>query len=121
MRQQLIKEYGELLPKATPEEWRRVRGEQEIIVRYEPEQAMATLPELLKAPGDRERLAALARALLGDERVQQRSEEQRAMIDRIGTTLGGKRVKGAPAAKKARGRASAPPARKAVARRRSRK
>ncbi len=121
MRQQLIKEYGELLPKVTPEEWRRVRGEQEIIVRYEPEQAMATLPELLKAPGDRERLAALARALLGDERVQQRSEEQRAMIDRIGTTLGGKRVKGAPAAKKARGRASAPAERKAVATRRSRK
>jgi pimeloyl-ACP methyl ester carboxylesterase len=118
MRQQLIKEYGELMPKVTPEEWRRVRGEQEIIVRYEPDKAMATLPELLKAPGDRERLAALARALLGDERVQQRSEEQLAMIDRIGTTLGGKKAKGAPAAKKARTRAAAP---KAVAKRRSRK
>src|SRR5512139_1849901 len=96
MRQQLIKEYGELLPKVTPEEWRRIRGEQEIIVRYEPDNALATLPELLKAPGDRDRLAALARALLGDERVQQRSEEQLAMIDRIGTTLGGKKAKGAP-------------------------
>jgi pimeloyl-ACP methyl ester carboxylesterase len=124
MRQQLIKEYGELLPTVTPEEWRRVRGEQEIIVRYEPERAMATLPELLKAPGDRERLAALARALLGDERVQQRSEEQLAMIDRIGTTLGNRKAKGAPPTRKARLRAAAPPAppaRKAVAKRRSRK
>ena len=57
MKQQLIKEYGDLLPTMTPDEWRRVRGEQEIIVRYEPERALATLPELLKAPGDRERLA----------------------------------------------------------------
>ena len=81
MRQQLIKEYGDLLPKMTPDEWRRVRGEQEIIVRYEPERALATLPELLKTPGDRERLATLARALMGDERVQRRSEEQLAMID----------------------------------------
>jgi pimeloyl-ACP methyl ester carboxylesterase len=121
MRQQLIKEYGELLPKVTPEEWRRVRGEQEIIVRYEPDQALATLPALLKAPGDRERLAALARALLGDKRVQERSEEQLAMIDRIDTSLGGKRGNGAAVAKKSRGRASAPVARKAVAKRRSRK
>jgi len=114
MRQQLIKEYGDLLPKATPEEWRRIRGEQEIIVRYEPEQAMATLPELLSAPGDRERLAALARALLGDERVQ-RSEEQLAMVDRIGTTLRGERGNGA-SPKSAPGRARKPVARKAAAR-----
>ena len=43
MKQQLIKEYGDLLPKMTPDEWRRVRGEQEIIVRYEPERALATM------------------------------------------------------------------------------
>jgi hypothetical protein len=121
MRQQLIKEYGELLPTVTPEQWRRVRGEQEIIVRYEPEQAMATLPALLKAPGDRERLAALARALLSDERVQQRSEEQLAMIDRIGTTLGNGRARGAPPVGKTRARAAAPAARTTAARRRSRK
>ncbi len=44
MRQQLIKEYGELLPKMTPDEWRRVRGEQEIIVRYEPERRWRRCP-----------------------------------------------------------------------------
>jgi pimeloyl-ACP methyl ester carboxylesterase len=121
MRQQLIKEYGHLLPQATPEEWRRIRGEQEIIVRYEPEQAMATLPELLKKPGDRERLATLARALLGDERVQSRSEEQLAMIDTIGTTLSGKRGNGASAKAKTKERVTAPSARKVVVRRRARK
>jgi pimeloyl-ACP methyl ester carboxylesterase len=121
MRQQLIKEYGHLLPQVTPEEWRRIRGEQEIIVRYEPERAMAALPELLKQPGDREKLAALARALLGDERVQGRSEEQLAMIERIGTTLRGRGGNGASAPKKAKGRVSAPAARKAVARPRARK
>jgi hypothetical protein len=121
MRHQLIKEYGDLLPKMTPDEWRRVRGEQEIIVRYEPERALATLPELLKTPGDRERLATLARALMGDERVQRRSEEQLAMIDRIGTTLKGKRANGGPVARKVKARASVPAARKTAARRRARK
>jgi hypothetical protein len=118
MKQQLIKEYGDLLPKMSPDEWRRVRGEQEIIVRYEPERALATLPELLRAPGDRERLATLARALMGDERVQRRSEEQLAMIDRIGTTLKGRRASGGPVATKAKARASA---RKPAAGRRARK
>ena len=47
MRQELRTEYKELLPAMPPDQWRRVRGEQEIIVRYEPEEALATLPELL--------------------------------------------------------------------------
>ncbi len=121
MKQQLIKEYGDLLPKMTPDEWRRVRGEQEIIVRYEPERALATLPELLKTPGDRERLATLARALMGDERVQPRSEEQLAMIDQIGTTLKRKRANSGPVARKVKARAPAPAARRTAARRRARK
>ena len=61
--------------------------------------------------------AELARALLGDERVQSRSDEQVAMIERIGTTLGSRRAKSAPAGK----RASPPAARKVVAKRRPRK
>ncbi len=115
MRQQLVKDYGHLLPKTSSDDWRRIRGEQEIIVRYEPERAIATLPELLKTPGDKERLAALARALLGDERVQ-RSEEQLAVVERIGTTLQ------RPRAKKANGngRAAKTRARKPAARARSR-
>jgi hypothetical protein len=100
----LIADYAELLPKMARDEWRRVRGEQEIIVRYEPERAMATLPELLNRPGDKERLVALVRQLLADERLQP-SAEQLAMVERLGDALEVTRAGGAapaPARKPAR-------------------
>jgi hypothetical protein len=89
MKQELMTEYRDLLPAMPPDQWRRVRGEQEIIVRYEPQQALATLPKLLKHPGDREKLVTLARRLLADERVQRAkpSTEQLAMVEHIGETL----------------------------------
>jgi pimeloyl-ACP methyl ester carboxylesterase len=118
MRQQLRKEYADLMPDIAAEEWRRIRGEQEIIVRYEPDRAMATLPELLKAPEDRQRLAALARALLGDERVES-SEEQLAMVERIGTTLRGNGAQRATGSNGTRARPAA--ARKPAGRSRARK
>ncbi len=73
----------------TPDQWRRIRGEQDIIVRYEPERAIATLPILLRDPADRERLVTLARRLLADERMQRAkpSSEQIAMLENIGETL----------------------------------
>jgi hypothetical protein len=72
-----------------PDAWRRVRGEQEIVVRYEPERALATLPNLLVKKEDRERLVKLVRSLLADERVQRAkpSSEQLAMIADIGEKL----------------------------------
>src|SRR5262249_28537907 len=70
LKKDLIEEYADLLPRLAPDEWRRIRGEQDIIVRYEPERALATLPLLLADPADRERLITLARRLLADERVQ---------------------------------------------------
>jgi hypothetical protein len=118
MRQQLRKDYADLMPDIAAEEWRRIRGEQEIIVRYEPDRAMATLPELLQAPGDRQRLAALVRALLGDERVES-SQEQLAMVERIGTTLGGNGGQGAAGSNGTRARPA--PARKPAGRSRARK
>jgi hypothetical protein len=85
----LVGEHRDMLPTLSPDEWRRVRGEQEIIVRYEPEQALATLPELLSDPRDRERLVTLVQRLLADERVQraQPSAEQVAMVESIGRML----------------------------------
>jgi pimeloyl-ACP methyl ester carboxylesterase len=89
MRKELIVEYRDLLPAIEPHEWRRVRGEQELIVRYEPERALATLPILLRDPADREKLITLARRLLADERLQRNkpSSEQIAMLTNIGETL----------------------------------
>jgi pimeloyl-ACP methyl ester carboxylesterase len=89
MKQELMKEYRDLLPDMPADQWRRVRGEQEIIVRYEPDQALATLPKLLARREDRERLVTLVRRLLADERVQHAkpSTAQLAMIENIGATL----------------------------------
>jgi hypothetical protein len=90
LKKELIEEYGDLLPKLAPDAWRRVRGEQDIIVRYEAEQALATLPALLADPADRDRLLALAQRLLADERVQRAgaTPEQQARLKSIGEVLG---------------------------------
>ena len=89
MKHELMTEYRDLLPAMPPDHWRRIRGEQEIIVRYEPEQALATLPKLLADPVDREKLVTLVRRLLADERVQRAkpSTEQLAMVEHIGEAL----------------------------------
>jgi pimeloyl-ACP methyl ester carboxylesterase len=88
-KQELIGEYKDLLPAMPPDQWRRVRGEQEIIVRYAPEEALATLPELLRDEADRTRLVTLVQRLLADERVQRAkpSHEQLQMIESIGQSL----------------------------------
>jgi hypothetical protein len=68
-KQELLREYGSLLPNLPPEESRRIRGEQDIIVRYAREQAIATLPQLVADPGDRERLLALLKVVGTDRRL----------------------------------------------------
>ena len=89
LKKELAGEYRDLLPDLKPDQWRRVRGEQDIIVRYEPDQAVATLPILLRDPADREKLITLVRRLLADERVQRvgPSSEQLSMIENLGATL----------------------------------
>jgi len=90
LKKELISDYADLLPELPPDQWRRIRGEQDIIVRYEPEEALATLPVLLANPADRTRLITLVRRLLDDERLQQMkpSTEQVAMLEQIAATLG---------------------------------
>jgi len=122
LKQQLASEYHDLLPDFAPDEWRRIRGEQDIIVRYEPEKAIAALPKLLMKPGDRERLVTLVRSLLADERMRrfEPTTEQLAMIENIGETLDVEPVKGkgkAPARKVTR-KPVRKPARKPTAKRR---
>ncbi|WP_455231202.1 DUF3141 domain-containing protein [Geopseudomonas aromaticivorans] len=93
-RHELAQDYANLLPAQSPETWRRIRGEQEIIAHYEPEQAIASLPDLLAETADRERLLTLLERLLEDERVQQSrpTAEQLAMLARIRSVLSGKPV-----------------------------
>jgi len=117
MRQELKADYHALLPSIPPDQWRRIRGEQEIIVRYEPEQALATLPKLLARQGDRDKLVTLVQRLLADERVQRTkpSTEQLAMVEHLGETLEvtprtsrpapvPRKAKGKPAGKRSRNR-----------------
>ncbi len=108
-KQALIDEYGDLLPKLPPDQWRRIRGEQEIIVRYEPGRALATLPDLLADHRDRERLVELVRRLVADDRVQRAkpSREQLAMIGDLRKTLAV--ADATPARRGTRGTKAAPP------------
>jgi len=89
LKRELVDDYRDLLPDLAPDQWRHIRGEQDIIVRYAPEQALATLPTLLSDPSDRERLLSVLERILTDERLSkmQPSADQRAMLTRISEVL----------------------------------
>jgi pimeloyl-ACP methyl ester carboxylesterase len=61
--------YAHLLPRISPERERRIRGEQEIIIRYESARALMALPHLLRHQKDRERLLALMEAVLTETKL----------------------------------------------------
>ncbi len=100
VKRELMAEYADLLPAMPPDQWRRIRGEQDIVVRYAPAEAMATLPRLLRDEADRVRLVTLVRRLLADERVQRAkpSTEQLAMVESIGHALAVDAIPAAPRA-----------------------
>lgn len=83
-RKELARSYAQYLPDLPLDQWRRIRGEQEIITRYAREEAIATLPMLLRERGDRERLLALVDKLMADPRVQEQpTDAQLAMVHRL--------------------------------------
>jgi hypothetical protein len=88
-KEELIGEYRDLLPDIPRDQMRRIRGEQEIIIRYEPEKALGTLPQLLHDPADRGRLLTLLDRLLSDDRIHLDgvTPEQRATLKRIREVL----------------------------------
>ena len=99
MEEELAATYAEYYPAAIPpDQFRRIRGEQEIIARFEPEQALLTLPVLLADRTDRERMLTLLDKLMTDERVQnaQPTAEQQAMFERIRTVLNRRRSSDRP-------------------------
>lgn len=90
LRKELVEAYAEYLPPETSlHELHRQRGLQDIIVRYEPAQALLTLPALLAAPADRQRLLALLDKLVVDPRVLggDPTPQQRDMLERIHAVL----------------------------------
>jgi pimeloyl-ACP methyl ester carboxylesterase len=90
LKRDLAEDYAEFLPALSREQMRRIRGEQDIIVHYEPERALHTLPKLLADAADRERLLTLIGRLLADERVRARklTAEDSARVDAILSVLG---------------------------------
>jgi hypothetical protein len=94
-------DYRALLPAWTPDEMRRVCGEQEVIVRYEADKAIESLPLLLTDRKDRERLLELLDRVLRDARVQRSirpTPAQTAMLARLRGVLrpAGRRVATSP-------------------------
>ena len=85
LKAQIAREIGDLLPQLAADEWHRIRGRQEIICRYEPEQALATLPKLLVSAEDRGRFLTVLERLLADPRIpaERVTAKQRAMAQRI--------------------------------------
>jgi len=89
LKEELIGEYRDLVPDIPRDQMRRIRGEQEIIIRYEPAKALETLPQLLRDPADRKRLLTLVDRVLSDKRIQLKgaTPEQRTMLKSIGEAL----------------------------------
>ncbi|WP_250454497.1 DUF3141 domain-containing protein [Caballeronia sp. ATUFL_M2_KS44] len=89
LRQELTHDYAQYMPQMQPDAWRRLRGEQEIVVRLEPQQALATLPDLLADADERKKLLTLMDTLLADSRMQstEPSAAQREMLARIRAAL----------------------------------
>jgi hypothetical protein len=85
LKAQIAREIGDLLPQLAADEWHRIRGRQEVICRYEPEQALATLPKLLVSAEDRGRFLTVLERLLADPRIpaERVTAKQRAMAQRI--------------------------------------
>jgi hypothetical protein len=85
LREELRQDYAELLPALDPADWRRLRGEQELLCRHAQDLALATLPGLLVDAAERRRFLALVDRLAGDARLQGMvlSAEQKAMAARL--------------------------------------
>jgi len=90
LKEELLGEYVDLLPEIPRDEARRIRGAQEIICRYEPEEAIASLPVLLGDADDRRRFLTLLQRVISDRRVLAMgpTQSQREMLDRIRAVLG---------------------------------
>jgi hypothetical protein len=89
LKQEIVAKYPDLLPNTTLEQQRPIRGMQDLIVHHDCDRALATLPALLKTPGDRRRLLTLLERAMAEEGVRQLDivPEQFEMLRRIRQVL----------------------------------
>lgn len=89
LKHELLREYQQFLPDLPAVTARRIQGEQDVIVSYEREAAIESLPHLLAEPRDRQRLLTLLERLSSDPRVQSEgiSKEQLETLNRIRRVL----------------------------------
>ena len=85
LKTQLVREYADLLPPLSAEQWHLIRGRQEIICRHERDRAVQTLPKLLASAEDRTRFLTVLDQLLADPRIStaRTTAAQRAMHARL--------------------------------------
>ncbi len=90
LKKEMMDDYKDLLPDLPADAARRIRGEQDVIVSHQREEAIASLPKLLNDKNDRERLLKLLELLECDRRLQSDgiTPEQTAMVARIRSVLG---------------------------------
>ena len=88
LKRKLATRFERLLPRLTPDQMRVIRGNQEVICRYEPERAVSTLPLLLSDPTDHEHFLTILDAVVDDYSATfGMTEEQSAMLQRIREVL----------------------------------
>jgi pimeloyl-ACP methyl ester carboxylesterase len=91
LKQELVGKFADLLPPTTPEQKRRIRGMQDVIVRYNRKGALETLPQLMTDPADRERLRTLLQRVGARQVVQEfkLNAQQIKMIRQLQQLLSG--------------------------------
>ena len=89
LRHELLAEYKQFLPELPVDTAHRIQGEQDVIVSFEREAAIETLPRLLVNPQDRQRLLTLLERLPADPRLKSEgiSPEQIDTLKRIRRVL----------------------------------
>lgn len=76
LKHELVADYHDLLPEQTPDETRRLRGRQDILVSQDRDRAISTLPDLLQNPADRKRFVSLLERLQSDPRLAEAQPSQ---------------------------------------------
>lgn len=70
LKEELLADYKDFLPDLPSDQIRRIRGQQDVIVGYERQAAIETLPRLLTSQEDRQRFLTLLDRLPADPRLQ---------------------------------------------------